>query len=88
MDLSQISEIFLMIWLLISLPVQITVLFSILKRLTSLKLNKSFFIFFSVNTIIDFLNLFCLVFGIILPEWGWFINFYLTMGSNFGKNLN
>ena len=48
-------------------------------------MNKSFFIFYTVNAFVDFINQFCTVFGVLFPAWGLLIPLYLKLGSGFGK---
>ena len=71
----------------ITFPIQILVVSSILKNFGSFKLNKSFFLFFVVNTFIDVINISCLVLGIMFPAWGVAVDWYLIVGSNLGELL-
>lgn len=68
-------------------PIQILVVYSILRNFKSFKLNKSFFLFFVVNTCVDVINISCLVLGIMFPAWGIGVDWYLIAGSNLGKLL-
>ena len=69
----------------LTLPLQILVIISILRRFNNFKLNKSFFLFFVVNTFIDIISGICLVLTIMLPAWGIAIDWYLIAGANLGK---
>ncbi|KAE9556669.1 hypothetical protein FO519_000075 [Halicephalobus sp. NKZ332] len=87
MDPSKILEYFLFVWICVTIPVQILIVTSIIRKFNQFKMNKSFFLFYTVNTFVDFINQFCMVFGVLFPAWGLFIPTYLKLGSALGKYL-
>ncbi|KAE9556668.1 hypothetical protein FO519_000074 [Halicephalobus sp. NKZ332] len=86
-DASQVVEYIFFFWICVTVPVQILIVTSIIRKFSQFKMNKSFFLFYTVNTFVDFINQFCMAFGVLFPAWGLFIPIYLKLGSASGKYL-